>query len=158
MKRNNSIYGGVVLISLGLLFLFAQIFSINIDDLWPLILVVGGGAFLVGAFSGQPGLAVPGAVLTGLGLLLYFQSVTGRWESWAYAWTLIPGFVGAGLWLNGRLAATPALAAQGRRLISISILLLLVFGTLLGGWFSLGQWWPLLLIAAGAWLLIRQRL
>ena len=44
-----------------------------------------------------PGLSIPAFIIGGIGGLLYYQNATGDWNSWAYAWTLIPGFVGLGL-------------------------------------------------------------
>ncbi len=47
------------------------------------------------------GLAIPGSIITGIGLLLLFQNLTSYWESWSYGWTLIIIFVGAGIYLAG---------------------------------------------------------
>jgi hypothetical protein len=39
----------------------------------------------------------PGSILAGIGGIFYYQNLTNDWESWAYIWALIPGFVGIGV-------------------------------------------------------------
>ena len=101
-------------------------------------------------------MAVPACIVAGIGGILYYQNMTGDWASWAYAWTLIPGFVGVGIdpgWLVWR--DIPQIAA-GRRHFDpdqpdpVRHLLLL-----LGGKSYLGVYWPVLIILLGLWLLIR---
>jgi hypothetical protein len=109
--RNSALRLGVVLIILGGLFLLVRaapdLFGWVGDSSWPLIIVgVGIVLLLIGAVTGAAGMAVPAAIVGGIGGLLYWQNATGNWQSWAYAWTLIPGFVGAGtlvagLWRQG---------------------------------------------------------
>ncbi len=102
-------------------------------ETWPLN-VVGVGAFfaLVALLTWSPGWFIPAAIVGGVGGLLYYQNLTGDWASWAYAWTLIPGFVAVGLAL---LALTtwkrgPFIAA-GWTLFG-SLLLFGIFGSTLG--------------------------
>jgi hypothetical protein len=94
------------LIGLGVLFLLSQIFGFSLFSLlWPLFVIIPGAAFLYFAITGDKkmaGLAVPGTVITGTGLILLFQSITGYWQSWAYAWTLYPLFVGLALTFMGQ--------------------------------------------------------
>lgn len=90
------------LIALGVLVLIGQLtgFGGMFSTLWPLFVVVPGLAFLYFAYTGSKntaGLAVPGTVITGTGLILFYQNITGHWESWAYIWTLYPLFVGVAL-------------------------------------------------------------
>jgi hypothetical protein len=42
-------------------------------------------------------MAVAACIIGGIGGILYWQSYTGDWASWAYVWTLIPGFSGIGI-------------------------------------------------------------
>jgi hypothetical protein len=160
MQKQSSIVVGVVLILAGILFLVMQAFpelaaQIDLEDQWPLIIVGIGGLLLVGALIGTPSLAVPGTVVSGIGLLLSYQNTTGNWESWAYAWALIPGFVGLGLMLMGVLDVEKrAQIRDGLRLVLISMALFLVFGGFLG---AFGQFWPVLLIIGGVFLLFRGR-
>ncbi len=92
----------VGLIALGVLVFFGQLtgFGGMIGTFWPLFVVVPGLAFLYFAYTGDKnvaGLAVPGTVIMGTGLILFYQNITGHWESWAYIWTLYPLFVGLAL-------------------------------------------------------------
>jgi hypothetical protein len=150
---------GVLLLVLGGYFLAAQFIPalgdwINIEFSWPLI-VVGVGLFLVviGLLAGEPDMAVPAFIVGGIGGILYYQNATGNWESWAYVWTLIPGFVGLGLLasvvLGGRERGN---FTGGLWMLLISAVMFLIFGSFLGGQELLGNYWPVLLILLGVWL------
>jgi hypothetical protein len=152
------VFGGLFLILLGALFLFFQLMpGLRIQLSWPWI-IVGVGAFLLvlGLLVGAPGMAIPACIVGGIGGLLYYQFVTGDWESWAYAWSLIPGFVGVGMILAGLLGEdTREMFSGGSWLILISLVLFVVFGSFLGGPKLLGDYWPVLLIALGLLQLVR---
>ena len=160
MQKQSSIVIGLILILAGVLFLVLQAFpelaaQIDLANQWPLIIVGIGVLLLLGAIFGTPPLAVPGSIVTGIGLLLLYQNTTENWESWAFAWTLIPGFVGLGIMLMGAL--DPGQREQiggGFRLMLISLALFLVFGGFFG---AFGQYWPVLLIIGGVLLLFRGR-
>ena len=123
---------------------------------WP-VYVIGGGVCLlvIGLMVGAPGFAIPAAIVSGIGGILYYQNATGDWDSWSYVWTLIPGFVGVGVIIA-------SLLGEGRRkdirsglnLVSFSLILFLIFGTALGP-NPLGPYWPVLLIAFGVWLVLK---
>lgn len=161
MDKRGSIIGGLILILVGLLFLLLQTSpelaaQIDFGLQWPLIFVGVGVLFLLGAFLGTPSLAVPGMIFSGMGGLLYYQNLTGNWASWAYAWTLIPGFVGLGVILMGLLDSTQRSQIRGgATLLFISVILFAIFGGFLGGQAILAQYWPVLLILAGILILLR---
>ncbi len=163
MQKRSSIIVGAVLILVGTLFLLAQIFpsiGINLDigRQWPLIVVSVGGLLILSAFLGAPPLAIPGSIVAGIGTILYVQNFTGAWSSWSYIWTLIPGFVGAGMLISGLLGhQRRAMWREGSRLLLISFILLLVFGAFFNGFGGLGRYWPVLLIASGLWMLWPRR-
>jgi len=160
--RRTNLIGGIVLILVGVYFLAVQLFpelgpSLNIEFSWPLILV-GVGAFLLlfGLLVNAPDMAVPACIVAGIGGILYYQNMTGDWASWAYAWALIPGFVGVGVILAGLFGGTFRQSLRdGGTLILISLILFAVFSSFLGGKSYLGVYWPVLLILLGLWLLIR---
>ena len=157
-RRRSSLAGGLVLILLGAWFLVAQwVPGLPTTFSWPWIVIgVGGFLLLLGLLTGAPGLAVPACIVGGIGGLLYWQNATGNWESWAYAWTLIPGFVGVGILLSGLLGGEIRQSVQGGGwLILISLVLFAVFGSFLGGLDLLGPYWPVLLILLGLLLLAR---
>ncbi len=151
-----------VLILIGVWFLLVQfvpalaVFTINART-WPLIVVgVGASIALVGLATWTPGLMVPACIVGGIGGLLYYQNLTGDWKSWAYAWALIPGFVGVGVFfsslLSGRLREA---IAGGGWLVFISAVMFLIFAAFLGGPNLLGVYWPVLLILFGVIVLLQ---
>jgi hypothetical protein len=162
-RSRSSLVSGLLLILLGLLFLSYQLAPgwwswFNVELSWPLIVVAVGVFLLVlGLLVGQPGLAVPACIIGGIGALLYWQNATGNWASWAYAWALIPGFVGVGIILaallgEGRLRDG---LSSGGNLLLISMVLFAIFGSFLGGLDLFGPYWPVLLIALGVLILFR---
>jgi len=164
MHKQGSIISGSILILIGLFLLLAQFFPglaafFDIGRQWPLIIVAVGALFLLSAPMGVPPLAIPGAIISGIGGILYYQNSTGNWASWAYIWTLIPGFVGVGMiWMGLLQRRSRQAMREGGRLLLISAFLFVVFAAFFNGLGGLGRFWPVLLIGAGFWLLIRNRL
>ena len=158
-SQRSALVGGIILILLGVIFLVSQVapglWSWVDAFSWPLF-VVGAGVLLliIGVLTNTPGMAVPACIVGGIGLLLYWQNQTGNWESWAYAWALIPGFVGVGTILMGLWQGRWADVRGGIWLVAISAILFVVFGSFMGGLFGgnlgiIAKWWPLALIALG---------
>lgn len=160
-KGHSNVAAGVLLILLGAAFLAAQLAPqmfrwLRLEQNWPL-LIIGAGLLLlfIGLLVGEPGMTVPAAIVGGIGGLLYWQSITERWETWAYAWTLIPGFVGVGLFFARLLEGRPREAfTEGGPALLASLLLFAVFGSLLGQHDFPGMLWPALLIGAGIIMLV----
>jgi hypothetical protein len=154
-SQRTRLIGGVILILVGVFFLLTQfvpgwqnLFAIQFD--WPLIIVLVGIFFsILGLLTGAPGMAVPAAIVGGIGGLLYWQNATGNWESWAYAWTLIPGFAGVGTILMGLLAGSWRNVREGLWTVIVSLILFAIFASFLGGPQWLGVYWPVLLILLG---------
>jgi hypothetical protein len=158
MKRNSGIFGGIVLILLGLLILASELYP-DVFNFWswPFILIGLGVIFLLWALiTMNGGLAIPGMILSGLGAIFYYQEVTQDWESWAYIWALIPGFVGLGILLSGLIDKKfKQNLSGGVTLILISAILFFAFGTQFGLQPAITVYWPVLLIALGGIALIR---
>jgi len=161
-NRRTSLAGGVFLILIGAIFLAFQLVPalqniIHLEFTWPLIIVLVGLFLLVlGLLVHAPGMAVPATLVAGIGGILYYQNATGNWESWAYVWTLIPGFVGLGTILGGILGMNLRQSLEGGAwLVFISLLLFFIFGSSLGGMNLLGPYWPLLLVFLGLLILVR---
>ncbi len=152
-NRNSGLIGGIILILIGIGFLIVQF----LPDVfagwfqWPLLVIAVGFIFLVAAvLSREGGLAVPGAIVGGIGLILYYQNTSGDWSSWSYIWTLIPGFVGIGILLAGLIDGDISdNLSGGLILVSASALGFIIFG----GAFNLGwnvwRYWPVILIVVG---------
>ena len=166
-RNTGGIVGGSILIGLGALFLLGQLFDFQgWQYIWPLFIVGMGGVFFVGMLAGGKslaGLAIPGSILTAIGLLLAFQNLTGNWESWAYAWTIIIMAVGVGILIMGAWSDNPHQRQAGLRLAGVGFVLFAVFGA----FFELmifgptGSLWrqiglPVVLILAGLYLVIRR--
>ncbi len=161
-RKRLNLVGGLALILLGIWFLAVQFrpelgLWINIEWSWPLFVVAAGVfLFVLGLLTGEPDMAVPASVVGGIGILLYWQNATGNWGSWVYAWTLIPGLAGIGTILSGLLGGGFRKALRdGGGLVVISLILFMIFASLLGGPNLLGDYWPVLLIALGLWMLVR---
>jgi len=120
---------GVVLVVVGLFYLAVQIAEVDLSSFgWPLFIIIPGLTLLiVGFVSLGTGAAIPGGILTMVGLVLAYQNSTGNWSSWAYAWALVaPGGVGVGLFLQGLRERNIGLIRQGRSLMFIALLIFLI--------------------------------
>ncbi|MGA2488565.1 MAG: hypothetical protein ABSF99_00050 [Anaerolineales bacterium] len=128
---------------------------------WPMWVIFAGAALLIiGLLVGAPSMAVPACIVAGIGGILYYQNATGNWESWAYMWTLIPGFVGIGSILTGLLGEdTKQSIRHGLNSLIVSVLLFAIFGTFFHAWTIFGaysMYVPIaLLFLAGIWLIVR---
>jgi hypothetical protein len=162
-RTRSAAVGGVLLILLGAMLLLVQINPawrgwLGLEWSWPLIVVaVGVGLFFLGLITGAPAMAIPACIVAGIGGILYWQNLTGNWLSWSYAWALIPGFVGVGMILAALLGEGGwSQAGKGAESILVSLVLFLIFGSLFGGLWALGPYWPALLILVGAVQLVRR--
>jgi hypothetical protein len=161
---------GVVLITLGGVFLFAMsVGAAWAQTGWPMFIIVPGLAlFAVAVLGGKSwsGLAVPASIVTTVGVILWCQNAFDLWQTWAYAWALIPTAVGFGLWLHGTLSGRSDLQHQGRTMLTVGAVLFVSFaaffegllnlsgiGTTIGMRYAL----PALLIGLGAWLVVVRR-
>jgi hypothetical protein len=123
---------------------------------WPLP-IIGIGAFLavIGLITWLPGFFIPASIVSGVGALLFYQNSTGNWESWAYAWALIPAFVGFGIFLTGLATRSRGAAGTGFWMAFISMLVFSIFGSFFEQALLVKIAWPALVIALGAYILLR---
>jgi hypothetical protein len=153
------------LIGLGLVFLLGQFLRVNVwGFIWPFFIIAVGLTFFAGMLAGGRAtgpLALPGSILTTIGLILFVQNTFGIWGTWAYAWGLIIAAVGIGLVLFGRQSNVAELRQVGRVVLVIGLALFFVFGllfevgaALFGGRSLGGVLWPLALILAGLYFLV----
>jgi hypothetical protein len=158
---------GAVLLVLGILFLAQQTVGFAIPAIaYPLGIVAIGACFFVAMVVGgmaASGLAIPGSVVTTVGLILTYQDHFGRYETWSYAWALIVVAVGVGLLIKGFWTDDPKAFQAGLRVAGIGAVLFVVFGAFfevalgLGGldYASASHWfWPVLMILVGSAILL----
>jgi hypothetical protein len=100
-------------------------------------------------------MAVPAAIVAGIGGIFIYQEAHDDYASWAYMWTLIPGFVGAGSILSGLLGENAAHNLKhGLNAMVFSAVLFVIFSSFFGGWQLLGNYGPaVVLILLGLWVL-----
>jgi len=128
---------GILLVLLGAWFIAVRQIPIlkpfsNLNFDWPFY-VIGAGAILllIGLVTDAPRMAIPAAIVAGIGGILYYQNMSQDWESWNFMWTLIPGFVGVGNILAGLLGDdTRHNFGRGMNLIIISAVLFLIFAAI----------------------------
>jgi hypothetical protein len=127
---------GGLLVLLGLVVLLGQAVDLEVGRVaWPLFVIVPGlGLLGLGlAATGRLGevLATVGGLVTMAGLVLAVQNATDRFDTWAYAWTLVVlAGPGLGRWLVGVVRGRSDLAASGAWLIAaglVGFLVLAVF-------------------------------
>jgi hypothetical protein len=108
------------------------------------------------------GLATAGGVVTMVGSLLLYQSRSGHWESWSYAWALLPAAAGVALIGYGMFAGDGSLIRRGAWMAAIAGAIFvagawyfeqLFAGNLRG--FDPSDWWPVVLIGIGALIALR---
>jgi hypothetical protein len=156
---------GSALVIIGIVILFLRQAGMDIEALidgenWPLLVIVPGLVLLVSAFLVAPqqglGLTIAGAVVTSVGLILLYQQSTSHWESWAYAWALIPTAIGVAMAGYGAVRGQRDVVPTGLRMAAIGAVMFVA-----GFWFfetifesgrapiDLWSWWPAILIGAG---------
>jgi hypothetical protein len=164
--RSGSIIGGSVLILVGLLALLGQLFR-GFDFwgvFWPFLVIGMGALFFVGMLLGGKqvaGLAIPGTIITGLGLLTLLQNLTGYWETWSYGWTVIIILVGLGIYIMGVYSGQAHTRASGVSVMKVGLVLLIIFGAFFELIFSAGHTsalrqmvFPAALILLGLYLVV----
>jgi len=163
-KRNKgSIVGGAILIVFGVLALLGQLFR-HFDfwgTFWPFIIVSFGLMFFVGMFLGgksTAGLAIPGAIISVIGLQMFLQNLTGYWETWSYGWTVILFSVGLGIFIMGAYNGSAQTRASGVNVMKIGAILFVIFGAFFELLFAAGGlrqlFFPAALILLGLYLIL----
>ena len=159
------VVAGILLILLGALFMVLQFIDFDFwGELWPFIIIGVGLLFFVAMFvsgRGNGALAIPGSVITMVGLILLFHNTFGFWETWAYAWTLIVVAAGIGINIFGRYTNQDKARQSGGIVARIGLVLFILFGIffelfigLTGVFEGSSLLWPVLLILLGVYLLL----
>ena len=161
MKNKNYLWG-VILVVIGVSGILNRIFHINLFSIgfwWPVFVLIPGVAFEIAYFTTRknPGVLVPGGILTTIGLLFLFQNFT-FWRFSAYTWPIYLLAVAVGLfqlyWFGGK---------QKALLIPVGIIIVLVtifFASIIvGNVFSILRRSiiiPILLLVVGLYIIFRK--
>jgi hypothetical protein len=150
---------GALLVALGLLLLAQQLFGFTRNGAWPFYIIAVGLAFFAGAIVGGPAagpLAIPGAVISTVGLILLYQSTFDRYQTWAYAWSLLVVAGGVGLLLDAAWRNQPERAQVGRAMIGVGVALFVVGFVFFELALNFSGWTNQLPSGLGAFLLLRR--
>ena len=111
-----------------------HVFAIKYTQ-WPdFLILIGGTIFIFGLLLGSRDMFIPAVVIAGFGGILSYQYTYIGFASWSYMWTLIPGFVGAGMIVSGLFGdETSHDVRHGLMLIGASALLFIILGEIFGG-------------------------
>ena len=166
----SGLVGGAILVAIGAHLLLREILNIDLGQYgWPFFIIGPGLLLLAGMViggRGSGGLAVPGSIVTTIGLMLFVQNLTGRFETWAYSWALIVLAVGVGLIISGSWDDDAKQVQEGKEVASIGALLFIGFGTffelfIFRGHFLTPYVFPVAMIFGGAalvtWNVLRAR-
>ncbi|MHB8071647.1 MAG: hypothetical protein ACYDHF_06855 [Candidatus Cryosericum sp.] len=142
---------GILLIVIGIVVLALQYLHIDVSWLparwaelsWPLRIIVPGLALFVaglilpgGAGEGLSGL---GLVAAAVGVLLWYQGVTGTWSSWAYAWALVfPAAGGLAGIIHGTIHANWRHVREGAGGLVFGLVMFVVLGYVFERWLGFG--------------------
>ena len=143
-RNTGSLLGGSLLILFGVLALLGKIFQ-PLDfwkTFWPFFIIGFGLLFFVGMFAGGrsvSGLAIPGSIITTIGLMLFYQNITSNWESWAYGWTVILMSVGVGIFIMGLWGQDAGQRTAGLRVLRIGLIMFIIFGAFFELIFTAGR-------------------
>jgi len=163
MKTLNrgSIFGAFLLIGLGVLFLILDIVGVPMTKTWPIIFfALGAVCFLPPLLwpslrTGLAGFCIPGGLLLSLGAIFLYNTLSGDWASWAYAWILLNAGIGLGIvlaaWVGGWGREVSSI---GWWMFVVSAVVFSIFATLFGGP-MLKTAGPVMLILGGIWLIFR---
>jgi len=98
-------------------------------------------------------LMIPAIIIGANGLVFQFCAITGRWEAWAFLWTIEPLSVGLSLLVIGA-------KKRLHRLMLAGLIICSVAGVGLAGMTAILSWWlikilgPMILVFSGLALLI----
>jgi hypothetical protein len=166
-RNRSGLVLGILLIAAGVVLFLGQYFGWSQwGELWPLMIAGVGLFFFVAMLAGgKPlgGLAIPGSIITMVGLILWFQNTYNAFETWAYAWALIIVAIGIGLIIYGKWSDRPEEVKGGLDTLRVGIILFLVFGALMEfifNWTGVSQArgaliFPALLTLLGMVMLVR---
>jgi hypothetical protein len=169
-RPDSRVAAGIGLIALGVIALGLGVADVDPTRWlgasgWTLFVIVP-GLVLIGAGVIVPtaglGLSIAGSIVAITGLLLLYQDTYDHYESWAYAWALVaPGGVGVGMIVHGLRVRRRDLIADGSRVVLTAAVIFVVGALFFETIFDrgrlpldIGQAWPIVVLLAGAVLIL----
>lgn len=155
------------LIAIGAGLLLANIFHVQlINILWPGFVLLPGLLLLWPAQRSTESynhplsfLAVPGAFISTIGLLLFVMNITNHFEAWAYAWTLAFAGAATGLAYIYRFDPANGVHEMVDKFVKVMLYLFIGFAVffelVIFGTFT--PWLPFALIAYGIFMLTKEK-
>lgn len=161
MSKSRSLFG-TILIIFGILIFVNSIYDwhlFNIEQIWPAFILIPGLLFEFAFFINRrnPGLLVPGGILTVIGMLFFFETFT-FWYFSEYTWPIYPLAVAFGLFqlylFSGRHRGLliPVFILTGVSCISFAIMFINFFSR----WVNYSYIMPVLLIASGVYVMFNK--
>ena len=136
-QHDSGVVLGALLIVAGFVYLVARFAQFDVGpNAWPLLVILAGVALVVIAVLTRSavGLAVPGTILTVVGLILAVQNAFGLWATWSYAWALVfPGAIGLGTAIMGAAQHDSRQVDSGIRAALTGIAMFAIFGLFFEG-------------------------
>lgn len=124
--------------------------------LWPFeVISLALGFLLAAIFLRVVWLTIPASIIGFTGLALLFCAITGRWDSWAVLWTVVPFSVGLPLLLIGIAKKLDGVKLAGLILTGVAGALFAALST-----FLVTSWWvtrlvgPAIVIGLGGLMII----
>lgn len=166
MKQSDNTVAYVV-IGVGVALLLANLFGVHLMEIfWPGFILVPGLLFLWPAYNSTADeqsqfsfLAIPGAIITAVGMLLFVMNITGHFEAWAYSWTLIWAAAAGGWMYMKRFEPEDSIHDTGYKFVRVMIImfmaLAILFELVIFGNFA--PVFPALLIGYGLYLVYKNR-
>ncbi len=157
----------LALIAAGVLILISKLFGlILMDFLWPGFIIGFGLLLMYPAHLSTADekkklsfFAVPGAMSVALGLLLFMMNLVNHFESMAYSWPLLLAAGAGGYLYQNRFDETAERKDEAHRFIRFMVLLFMAMAMFfeLLIFQSFGNWWPLVIIGLGGYMLVKER-
>lgn len=157
----------LIVISIGVLLLATNLFHFHLTQfLWPGFVIAPGLMLMWPAYDSTVErqrplsfLAVPGAMMVTIGLLLFTMNVVNHFEAWAYSWSLVLASVAGALMYIKRFEPQDPIHESGHSFVRSMILLFMglaaFFEILI--FQSIAPLLPLILIGYGIYLLVKKR-
>lgn len=157
--KNKNYTLGLILVALGLLGIISKIYRIEffgMRTMWPLFIFIPGLCFEVSYYTNKknPGILVPGGILTTIGALFLFETFT-RWRFSNFTWPIYTLAVAIGLfqlyWHGGKKKGLliPVGILGG---VSIVSFWTMIFGNTFS-WLNKSIIFPIFLLAIGLYIL-----